>query len=64
MGPSTFLRNLYEFDPEFVADTVERQATSINRTVEYALDRLSINTPGFVGFFKTTVLQKPGESER
>jgi hypothetical protein len=64
MGPSTFLRNLYEFDPEFVADTLERQATSINRTVEYVLDRLSINAPGFVSFFKTIGLQKPGGSER
>ena len=23
LGPSTFLRNLYEIDPEFVADTLE-----------------------------------------
>lgn len=64
MGPSTFLRNLYELDPKFVADTLERQATSINRTVEYVLDRLSINAPGFVSFFKTIRLQKPGGLER
>ena len=63
MGPSTFLRNLYDLDPKFVADTLERQATSINRTVEYVLDRLSINAPGFVSFFKTIGLQKPGGSE-
>jgi hypothetical protein len=64
LGPSTFLRNLYEIDPEFVADTLERQAMSINRTMEYVLDRLSINARGFVSFFKTIGLQKPGGSER
>jgi hypothetical protein len=64
MGPSTFLRILYELDPEFVADTLARQATSINRTVEYVLDRLSINAPGFVSYFKTTGLRKLGGSER
>src|SRR5450759_350842 len=64
MGPSTFLRNLYEIDSEFVADMLERQATSINRTVEYVLNRLSVNAPGFVSFFKTMGRQKPGGSER
>jgi predicted nucleic acid-binding protein len=64
MGPSTFLRNLYELDPKFVADTLERQATSISRTVEYVLERLSINAPGFVSFFKTKGLQKPEGREQ
>lgn len=64
MGPSTFLRNLYDLDPKFVVETLERQATSINQTVEYVLDRLSINAPGFVSFFKTIGLQRPGGSER
>lgn len=39
-------------------------ATSINRTVEYVLDRLSINAPGFVSFFKTMDPRKTGGSER
>jgi len=64
LGPSTFLRNLFELDPKFVADTLERQATSINRTAEYVLDRLSINAPGFVSFFRTIGPHNPGESER
>jgi hypothetical protein len=63
-GPSTFLRNLYELDPKFVADTLERQAASINRTMEYVLDRLSINAPGFVSFFRTLAPHKPGGSDR
>ena len=64
MGPSTFLRNLYELDPRFVADALERQAASINRTAEYVLDRLSINAPGFVSFFRTIGPHNPGGSER
>ncbi|MGH9632999.1 MAG: PIN domain-containing protein, partial [Bryobacteraceae bacterium] len=63
MGPSTFLRNLYDLDPEVVANTLMRQAASINKSVEYVLDRLSINAPGFVSFFKTTDRLKPGGSE-
>ncbi len=64
MGPSTLLRNLFELDPKLVADTLNRQATSINRTVEYVLDRLSINVPGFVSFFRTLGLHEPGGSKR
>jgi len=64
MGPSTFLRNLYDLDPEVVANTLARQATSINKTVEYVLDRLSVNAPGFVSFFKTIGTSRPKGSER
>jgi len=64
LGPSTFLRNLYELDPKFVADTLERQAASINRTMEYVLDRLSINAPGFASFFRTLAPHKPEGSDR
>jgi predicted nucleic acid-binding protein len=63
MGPSTFLRNLHELDPKLVADTLDRQATSINRTVEYVLDRLSVNAPGFVSYFRTLGMHKPGGSK-
>jgi hypothetical protein len=62
MGPSTFLRNLYDLDPEVVANTLARQATSINKTVEYVLERLSVNAPGFVSFFKT--IGTPGRKDR
>lgn len=64
MGPSTFLRNLYDLDPEVVGNTLMRQAASVNKTVEYVFDRLSINAPGFVRFFKTIAGQKPGGSEK
>jgi hypothetical protein len=53
MGPSTFLRSLYDLDADFVGETLERQAASVNRPVGYVLDRLSVNAPGFVSFFKT-----------
>ncbi|SPF37845.1 conserved hypothetical protein [Candidatus Sulfopaludibacter sp. SbA4] len=52
MGPSTFLRNLYDLDPEAIAKTLKSQASSIKRPVEYVLERLSINAPGFVSFFR------------
>jgi hypothetical protein len=64
MGPSTFLRNPYDLDPEVVANTLARQATSINKTVEYVLDRLSVNAPGFVSFFKTIGTSRPKGSGR
>ena len=54
MAPSMFLRGLYDLDPEAVANTLGRQAASINKPLEYVLERLSINIPGFVSFFKTT----------
>ena len=47
-GPSRFLQDLYELDPETVLSTIERQAASINRTVDYVLQRLAVNTPEFV----------------
>ncbi|MBS1874983.1 MAG: PIN domain-containing protein [Acidobacteria bacterium] len=54
MGPSTFLRNLYDLDPGVIASTLLRQAASINKPVEYVLERLSVNAPAFVSFFKAT----------
>jgi len=52
-GPSTFLRNLYELDSETVSTTIQRQAASINKTVDYVLERLSVNAPGFVSFLRS-----------
>lgn len=51
-GPSTFLRNLYELDPKTVSTTIERQAASINKDVDYVLQRLAVNAPTFVGLFR------------
>jgi predicted nucleic acid-binding protein len=64
MGPSTFLRNLYDLDPEVVAETLVRQAASIHRPVGYVLERLSINAPSFVSFFKTISPRMEEGSER
>src|SRR5205823_6445924 len=33
-GPSPFLRDLYELDPETVSTTIERQAAAINKPVD------------------------------
>ena len=49
-GPSTFLRHLYELDPETVSATIERQASSIDKPVDYVLQRLAVNAPTFVSF--------------
>jgi hypothetical protein len=51
-GPSAFLQNLYELDPETVWSTFERQAASIDRTVDYVLERLAVNVPAFVIFLR------------
>ena len=40
MGPSTFLRNLYDLDPDSVANTLRRQAASINKPLEYMLEEI------------------------
>jgi hypothetical protein len=53
-GPSTFLKNLYELDPETVPRTLEQQAAAIDKSFDYLLDRLRVNVPGFVG----TLIQK------
>ncbi len=60
MGPSSFLRNLYDLDPEVIASTLLRQAASINKPVEYVLERLSVNAPAFVSFFKATGAGREG----
>jgi hypothetical protein len=36
------------------------RAPLCGRLVEYVLERLSVNAPGFVSFFKTTGRHKPG----
>jgi len=52
-GPSTFLRDLYELDPEAVSKCIERQAASISKPADYVLERLSVNAPGFVRFLRS-----------
>ena len=50
-GPSTFLKNLYELDPDAVGHTLELQAAAIDKSIDYLLDRLRVNVPGFVQVF-------------
>ena len=50
-GPSTFLKNLYELDPDAVGQTLEQQAAAIDKSFDYLLDRLRVNVPGFVRTF-------------
>ena len=47
-GPSSFLRNLYELDPDAVLHTLEQQAAAIDKCFDYLLDRLRVNVPGFI----------------
>jgi len=47
-GPSSFLRNLYELDPDAVPHTLEQQAAAIDKCFDYLLDRLRVNVPGFI----------------
>ena len=47
-GPSTFLKNLYNLDQEAVLRTLEEQAIAIGKPMNYLLDRLRVNVPGFV----------------
>jgi hypothetical protein len=50
-GPSTFLKNLYERDPDALGHTLEQQAAAIDKSLDYLLDRLQVNVPGFVHAF-------------
>jgi hypothetical protein len=47
-GPSSFLRNLYELDPDAVLHTLEQQAAAIDKSFDYLLDRLRVNVRGFI----------------
>ena len=47
-GPSTFLKNLNELDQEAVMRTLEEQAAAIHKPLDYLMERLRVNVPGFV----------------
>ena len=51
-GPSTFLKNLYELDPDAVVGALEQQAAAIDKSLEYLLGRLRVNVPAFVDSLK------------
>lgn len=47
-GPSTFLKSLYDPDAEAVISVLRKQAATIRQPLQYVLDRLRVNVPGFV----------------
>ena len=53
LGPSEFLREMYYLNPQFVSKTLHLQAASINQPIDYILDRLNVNAPGFVSFLRS-----------
>lgn len=56
-GPSAFLTTLYHLDPKAMTETLEEQAAAINKKIEYVLERLRINAPRFVDFYKDQFLK-------
>lgn len=48
LGPSAFLKALYERFPSTMIETFHRQAAAINQSMDYLLSRLRINAPAFV----------------
>lgn len=51
-GPSVFLRNLYELDCDMVLQALKAQAADIHKSLDYLLERLRVNVPGFVDSLK------------
>jgi hypothetical protein len=47
-GPSTFLKGLYDLDAGAVTTGLKQQAATIRQPLQYLLDRLRVNVPGFV----------------
>lgn len=50
-GPSTFLRGLYDLDPGLVVHKLHEQSAAIGITLQWLLEKLLKNVPGFVQFF-------------
>ncbi len=48
LGPSAFLKALYDKSPSAIIETLHRQAAAINQSMDYLLSRLRINAPVFV----------------
>lgn len=48
VGPSAFLKNLLELDRNAVQTVLQDQAMAISQPMEYLLERLRVNVPGFV----------------
>jgi hypothetical protein len=48
LGPSAFLKNLYQESPTAVIETLHSQAAAIGQPMDYLLSRLRVNVPAFV----------------
>ena len=51
IGPSSFLRDLYDLEPAIVQHKINEQSNAINLPLDQLLAKLRINVPGFVDFF-------------
>ena len=49
VGPSAFLKSLFQSHREAVFEVLEQQAATIRKPLAYLLERLRVNVPGFVG---------------
>lgn len=52
IGPSTFLANLHELEPQLVHQCLQQQATAIGKDLGFLLERLAVNVPAFVARFR------------
>ena len=48
MGPSLFLKTLYDKAPSAMLQTLELQAAAIGKTRQYLFSRLKVNAPSFI----------------
>ncbi len=55
LGPSAFLKALYEKSPSSMIETLHRQAAAIGRSMDYLLSRLRINTPAFAELIENEI---------
>lgn len=55
IGPSQFLKTLYDRAPSMMLQTLESQALAIGRTREYLFSRLKVNVPGFVAHIEEAI---------
>ncbi len=52
IGPSTFLKDLYGHDPGLMRTCLCQQAADIGQPLEYVLERLAVNVPGFISILR------------
>lgn len=55
LGPSAFLKAVYEESPSAMIETLHRQAAAINQSMDYLLSRLRINAPAFTEMIRDEV---------